>query len=471
MLVYTKRAKRVHVNAYYTHPLPEECILNGVILDNTPVIDGLNALKSAHPQSFRNVSLILDGSFVYTKKITLPGKLDRRMYDKVIRGEFSEVASDIENLICDHFALASNADGSKEILACGVENSHVTEYLSIFETADIKLTAIDLGILALLNHISSEPKLQRTPFVLNVVDDVIMLSMIFQNGVSVFQSRTRLFGDDHTSLLQSTLTNLSGIIQFNRSQNFDDITHCFYLGLSHADIMLIAQGSEYPDIQFGLFDLYNNSINAERLPPDAHLAYLSACMPANAPDLLNSIKTLDKTKRQQRPKNKFIPIAACVFLIIAATLAFFAVRIFMIERDVHELENFLYDPDMVAERIELSTLLSDTERINELYISVAMEQYARANVPQISRDIIETVIRTGGNSITVTGFSFNSAIGELSVTAQSTTELYAAQYVASLTENPLIYSVHYIGYSTGAAGEFVFTIGVVATDWRGGGTQ
>ena len=151
VLLFTKIGHRITVKDYLTHPLPEECVLNGVILDNAPIIEKLRLLKSSQSGVLKEVSLVIDGSFVYTKKITVPGKLSKIMCDEVIRDEFSEISTDAENLICDHFKLSSNDDGSIDILACAVESAHAQAYLDIFKAADIKLSNVNIGILAVLS--------------------------------------------------------------------------------------------------------------------------------------------------------------------------------------------------------------------------------------------------------------------------------------------------------------------------------
>ena len=466
VIAYTKTGSSIFVKAYHTHPLPDECVINGVIIDAAPIIEGLNSLKSAHPQLLKDVSLVLDGSFVYTKKITVPGKLTTRMYDRVVRDEFSEVSSDIENLICDHFPLVANSDGSKQILACGVENANVQTYLTIFNAAGIKLSSVRLGVATLLRFIKNRPDLSSLPFVLSTVDNEIMLSMIFQDGVNVFQSRSRLYGDDRSTLVTSTLDSLSGIIQFNKSQNFSDITNCFYLGLGTSDLGFITQNNQYPEITFGLLDLYKDARGAELLPPDAHYAYLNAVMPDNEPDLLKSIKILGKVKQQERPKKVLLPIAICLGVLIAGALGYLYTQVYVVEREVRDLKSFLSDPVIVAENLEIEALLADTSRIHGIKNAVAEKKEYNASRPQLSRALLDTIRRAGGLKVSVTGLSFQEDETAISVSAASSTEYDAANYVESLKADALIETVYYSGFNTSTLGEFVFTIDVIAAGWR-----
>ena len=465
VIAYTKVGLRITVKDFLTYPLPEESVLNGVILDGTQIIEGLRLLKSSQPSLFKEASLVIDGSFVYTKKITVPGKLNKLMYDEVIRDEFAEISSDSENLICDHFLLNSNQDGSKEILACAVENAHAQAYLAIFQAAGIKLSSVHLGVLTVLQFVASNSELKSVPFVLNVVDDVVLLSMIFQNGVNVFQSRTRLYGDERATLVQNTLDGLSGILQFNKSEKYTDLTNCFYLGLSDADMSLVAMNVSYPEISFSLLNIYRDAKGAEMLPPNAHFAFLNALVPDSQADLLNNIRMLEKAKARRKPKNRWIPIIAGTAALLALVIAGLWFLVNGVERDVREIKNHLNSPGVIAQRDEASSLSMDTARINNLYNAVADQRDETAARPQVSNRLLSTIVRTGGTAVTINGMNFDSDNRVLSVSASSATEYDASSYVEALKRDSLIEDVSYTGYRTGSDGEFIFSIDVKAEGW------
>jgi len=464
VLSYTKAGHSIAVKDYLTYPLPEECVLNGVILDGTPIVEGLKSLRSSKPELFSDVSLVIDGSFVYTKKLTVPGKLNKLMYDEVIRDEFAEISTDSENLICDHFPLSDNEDGSKEILACAVEYAHVQAYLAIFNEADIKLTSVHLGILTVLQFIESRQDLSAIPFVLNVVDNLVQLSMIFQNGVNVFQSRTRLYGDDRATLVRSTLDGLSGIVQFNRSQNFTELTNCYYLGLSPSDMDLVALDTSYPDIRFSALPIYNNASGAEQLPPGAHFAYLNTLVPETKSDMLANIKMLEKAKNRRKPKNRWLPIIAGTAFFLLAVITVLWIMVGTVESSSKKINNHL---DKVAsEREQIDGLKNDTSRINNLYEAVNSQKEETDSHPQVSRSLLDFITTTGDNKVSINGINFNSESRTLSVACTSGSEYDGAIFVEDLKKNSMIDTVYYTGYSTGSDGEYLFTIDVIATGWR-----
>jgi len=464
VLAYTQTGSKTSVKDFLTYPLPDEAVLNGVILDGTPIIEGLKQLKSSKPTLFKEVSLVLDGSFVYTKKITVPGKLKKLTYDEVIRDEFAEISTDKDNLICDYFHLSTNEDGSKEILACGVEYAHAQAYLAIFSSAGIKLTSVHLGVLNVLQYVESNPELKSIPFVLNVVDDVILLSMIFQKGVNVFQSRTRLYGEDRATLVRSTLDGLSGIIQFNKSQNFDDLTNCYYLGFTDADMDLVELNNTYPDIKFSLLEIYKGVKGAEILPPGAHFAYLNTLVPEHRSDLLANIRMLEKAKVRRKPKNRWLPVVLGTAAVLIAVIAVLWFLVSGVERDIRATNQYL--TTHADERNQIDAYKADTARINNLYNAVAQRKDETDAKPHITRQLLETIKRVGGSAINVNGLNFNSENRVVGVSASGNTERDAALYVEALLRDNQVESVRHTGYNEGSGGEFNFTIDVKAEGWR-----
>jgi len=465
VLAYSKSGSRVDVQDYISTPIPDECVMNGVIVDAEPIAEVLTSLKTSHPRYFSDVSIVLDGSFVYSKKIVVPGKLNKKMYDGIIRDEFSDVATDSENLLCDYFPLGSNPDGSKQILGCAVEQTHVDTYLSLFKSCGIQPTSIHLGIEVIMQYINTRPEIADAPFVLNIVDDFILLSMIFQNGISVFQSRTRLFGEDSTSLARNSVDGLSGILQFNRSQNFEELHKCYYLGLSREDLHIISQINPYENMEFLSLDIYASTKGANKLPPDAHFVFLNTLMPSGQFNLLTSYKTLEKAKKERKPKNLLIPIVAGVagILLVAIVTLFSFVR--NVEGQVREIEDFLNHPETVRQVDEITILEAETAHINAIRSSIGGRIDFKEDMAHLTSDILSTLLHVSGSNVTINGTRFDSAQRTMSVSATALRQEDTARFVEQLSTEPLIYSVLYTGFTAGDGGTVSFTIEVIATQW------
>jgi hypothetical protein len=466
VLAYTKSGDRVNVKDYLSSPLPEECILNGIILDNAPIIEGLRSLKGTKPQYFKDVSLVIDGSFVYTKQIAVPGKLSKILYDEVIRDEFSDISADSENLVCDYYPLSVNEDGSRQVLACAVENSHAQAYLELFKAVGVTPKSVNLGIHTVLHYIKRRQDLKEVPMILNVVDDELLISLIFHGGVNLFQSRTKLYGEDRTVLVRSTLGGISGIIQFNKSQNFTDLTHCYYLGLDDNEMKLVSAENTYQELTFYPLDIYKGAKNADRLPPGAHFIYLNTMIPSSQADVLSNIKMLEKAKHRKRPKKRWIPILVSVIFTLVASIGGLYYLVYGVDQEINSLNSYLRNPAIVEERNEIDALIANTAYIDSLFNEVSSLKNEIARQPQITRQLLDTIVRTGGSSVTVNGISFSSGNGTISVSCSGDTEHSAASFVEALNRNALIHTVNYTGFNVGASDDVSFSITVIAESWR-----
>ena len=462
VLSYTKMGSNVTVKDYFTCALPEECVINGVILDGTPVIEGLRSILNAHPHLFKDASLVLDGSFVYTKRINVPGKLNKWMYFQVIRDEFAEIVTDPDNLICVYLPLGLNEDGSMQILACAAERSHVNTYLSIMKEAGIAPNKVHLGIQAILRYIAANPGLREQPFVLSIIDGEILMSMIFQNGISVFQSRSRLYGDDRATLVQNTLDGLSGIIQFNKSQNFEDIRLCYYLGLSDSDMDFIRMSTAYPEISFSNIELFKNAKGGGGLPPNAHLVYLNTLVSDSEPDLLYGMKMFERLKKRNNPKKRWIPILVGLGAAIIGVSVLLWVLTAGVQRDIRDLNNYLNSPQVHSEKEEIAKLTADTAALNASYEEAKQEIDDDNAKPEITSNIVNIIVQTGGSTVIIDSFSFRDTDGLIQVNAVAETEYDASDYIERLRNNSMIDYVQYLGYALESEGSFRFTFQVKA---------
>jgi len=460
VLTYRKSGPRVIVKGYDTIALPEECVINGVILDGTPIIEGLRSLRRSKPRLFKDVSLVLSGSFVYAKRINVPSKINKWMLFQAIRDEFSDISTDSENLICCHFPLSTNKDGSKQILACAVERSHTDTYLAIMKAAGVELNKIHLAEHAILHYFDDEPEFKAQPFVLNLVDDDILTSMIFQNGISVFQSRTRLYGEDRETMVRGTLDGLSGIIQFNKSQNFEEFYHCLFLGLSDADLDLVRMNTAYPEIHFSNLELFEGVKGAKILPPNAHIAYLNALIPDGETDVLHGIVLSERLKKRNKPKKVWIPVLAGVVAVLACVIAVLWYLVAGVNYEVRTLTDYMNSPQVVSEREELNRLNYEINRATTAYDEAVIRIEEKEALPLLTRQLIDTIVLLGGDVITISSFSFTDTQGTVRISASAATEFSASNYVDRLRSQRIIEYIEYLGYSYDSAGSFNFSIEV-----------
>ena len=457
---YDKSGDKVSVLDYQIYDLPEESVINGKIIDAAHIVQGLAAMKAKKPGLFTDVSLIIDGSSIFSKKIVTP-KLKDWQLNLIIRDEFSDVAGNPDELICDYYPLSTgDGDDSGSILACAMEKSQLDSYLSIFNEVQIKISSVHVGVQSVLQYIDSREDLLGKTFAINIIDGVTMLSMIFSNGVSILISRARLYGDDRGTLIQNMIENLSGFIQFIKSQGLNDITHSFYLGLNSGDMDLIQLYNQHPDIRFDVLPLYEGVKGAERLPPRAHFAYLNTLLDKDSFDLIRSEKMLSKVKKKQQPKKIWIPVLAGIMLLLAIPTVFLAIQASGLNREVRALRAYVEDEARQAKAAELDTIAADTQQIRAVISDINKKVEADRGKLTINTILMRLIVEPLSERVSVTAFEFNEEAGTIRVTGRSVSENDASLYVEDLKRSRLIEYAYYTGYASDTTGYYSFSIDV-----------
>jgi Tfp pilus assembly PilM family ATPase len=440
---YTKTGRNITVNEYETCYLPEGTMINGRILDSVSLTEALSSMYAKNPLLFKEASLIIDGSSVSTKKVVVP-KMKKWQYYQLINDDFADSADNFKELLCDYQMLRTK-DGTTAILSCASDKTQIESYIAAFKDAGIILKSIHIGVQALMNYVDSAPELQKGTIVINVIDGVTMLSVIFENGINVFMSRIRLYSDDKQQFASDIHNHLSGLIQFVKSEKLNDITRSYYLGLDRQDINLLQVISQHPTIEFLGLEIYGRSAQEKGLAPSAHFAYLNISLPADSIDLMRSLRTLEKFKKLSKPKRPEIIIFAAIVLLLGAAVGFLFMQTRSVQREIDGVNREL---EAMAEKAdELDRISDDTAFYLGLERQHELKTQIENSIAPISNEIIDVIFNTHSNRIAVSRIEFNEAGRTIRVAARSRHELGSVEYVEELTRSDLIETVLYTGYS------------------------
>lgn len=447
---YVKAGTGVAVKGYVTAPLPEGTMINGKIIDSAHLTETLSALRVKAPELFAEPSLIVDGASIQTRRDTAP-KLSPRQFEQFVRDGFAETAENVEELACAWRVLGSAEGGGTSFFACAVDRAQVESYIATFRSAGIKLQSIHVGTQALMHYIGTRPDILMHTFVLNVIDGVMMLSMVVDNGVSVFISRTRLYGDSYEQTIQHILGNLPGLISFNRSQKFNEITHSYYMGLNPEDLDLMRQISPYPDILLNIPNLYQGVKGGETLTPTAHFAFLNTLMGPKSIDLMQSLKELDKRKRRNKPKKLWIPLIAGMLALVAVISGVLGFQAFQYARDIDEINQYLEDPGIVSKVQELDAIRNETVVIQQAVDQLRAKEEQDAAKALMSVRMLNVIEETQRDWVRIVSISFDENQSAVHVNGSSPTETGIAEFVRTLKLSEWVKDVKYTGY--GPAGD------------------
>jgi hypothetical protein len=447
------------VRRFATYPLPEGTLINGMITDSAFLTECLALMRAENPDLFVSPSLIVDGSAILSRRIITP-KLNRKRYLQLVRDDFTDSTDDTANLVCGYCKLHSQ-DGQDAILACATDKRLVDSYTSAFTAAGIKLRSIRVGAESLVGLIDSRSELKGSSFVLTLIDGFTSVSMIFENGSNVFMSRARLYGETKEQIFQNVLDNLNGLINFNRSQKFSEITQCYYLGVTDADIRLLSTLNPYGGIEMHSLDLTGpGSI----LPPEAHFAYLNAVLPADRIDLITARKELDKHLKSSKPRKTAPVLLLLYILLLAAPIAFMWMQVNGLDKDIEDIERFLSDPVIEERQAELERREIDTRSFRSI-----VDQYNELieweeSLNRASSRLLDLFIVQFRGMAAVIRFDYDERANIVRIEAVSADPDSATRYVDALKASELVSEIYYTGYTVDSEGETNFKIDVTLAD-------
>ena len=209
-------------------------------------------------------------------------------------------------------------------------------------------------------------------------------------------------------------------------------------------------------------ELFKGVRGSEMLPPNAHFAYLNTLIPDNETDLLHGIKIAAKITKRNKPKNFWIPVLAAFAAVLICIIGVLLFLVINVSRDVRELNYYFNDPQVIRDKEELAHLHREISIYSTAYTNANQQITEDEERPHLTRQLIETIVNTGGATVSVNGFTFRDSDGAVRVNATATNEFAAGNYVERLRNNNTIEYVLYLGYTSDAAGTFSFSFEVKA---------
>lgn len=461
LIGYEISAKQVVIKEYFSIPLPEGTMLGGKITEASQLTACLLQIKKAQPQLMKNPSLVVDGNFLLSKKLNVP-KMTHKKYRSLIAEEFTDGVEYPEDIICDYHTLR-NLDGEKRsILACATDKKTIESYLAVFEGADIKLHEIRIGLQAVLHFLEERAEYQEESFVLNIVDGISMLSMVFEHGVNVFMSRTRLYYENTEDLARTLEENLSRLMQFNRSQQLEEIRVSYYMGLSQEEIKVLKEYNPHQGVEVVPFDLFQDAVGTHKLAAQTHFVYLAIWLPEKSMDFLHSYQKLKKIKKSGHRRDIRPWLVAGLAALLAVPILFFAVNNALMNQRIDKLSEYINDP-LIQERTQaLDKLTEQMAYWGAMQSQVSQKETQDATRIPLSAALLDMITQTNAANVRVNLVEYEEDTTKMTMSGNAATEKDPARFVELLKHNAIVERVGYTGYSysAGESQRFNFIIEV-----------
>lgn len=255
----------IKVDAFQEYSLAEGAMINGVITDDTAILEVLSEL---HENGVKQTRLVIDSGQILVKNVQVP-QLSPKELQKVTQNELADIDQSYEDLIYDYSVLQSSFDDPEkkggEILCCGAERKLIASYLELFDAAQITVKSIDISLNALHKLTQELADLENHTYIVSILDANNVSSYLFENNHYTFSNRTRLFSERGTQAFVSEMnSNISQLIQFSKSkQSPYQIERAYFCGLDDDEEKLI-------------FESIRNNLNmqAEQFP-DSKIVYMT----------------------------------------------------------------------------------------------------------------------------------------------------------------------------------------------------
>jgi len=222
------RNKRFIINHTVSSCVPDDSVVNGVILDSESLSRAVNLLKQKI--KFVNTTVVIDSNRVVHKVSILP-KCTKKQMDFVVRNEFIDKNTTSDTHIYDYSVILPNFGGKNNnlVLCCALERSIISAYNDFFIDAEIKLSRIDVSVSSIIN-LSKIFKTKHQNKIICVVDDnVVNLLDINQNG-TVFSNRSRVIVDeDGNNYFTEVMEKIYSYVQFKKSAAREDTDSSIFI--------------------------------------------------------------------------------------------------------------------------------------------------------------------------------------------------------------------------------------------------
>jgi len=436
-------------------PVAEGVMLNGAIMDKELLVEHLLEVKGENPDLFKQeVTLTVDGGSVLSRRIIAP-KLKRKQYLQLVKDDFVDSVGDVNDLVCDYRKMDSSENA---VLGIAANRILVDRFDDAFREAGIELAGIRIGADLLLSYAASRAELKKGTVVLNVLDGLFLLSMIFVDGDNVFTSRTRFFEEDKTQVILGMVNSLGGLVQFAQTQGRGErgeISASYYLGLDPVDIELLERMSNYDNIKYEALPL------ATGVPFWAHFAYLNVHFGAKGLDFLVMRKELELRLKNQKPRKWWVAAIAAYALVLGGIAGILWFLGHQAQSDIDRINQQLESPAAAHRQQEIEEVMRETDGLNSILRQLEFRAEQEEALAAAVSDTIDFIIHGHGLDVNINSFDFNEAAGLVRISATATNAIVQMDYINALYQRGIASQVNYQGFSSGVDGMISFSLDIV----------
>ena len=414
-----------------SYPLREGSIVNGILINDNEIANTISAAYKRDKLLFKDVTLVIDSSSVITKKVAVPA-LKPKDLAKIIQAEFVYTADSYEDLVYD--AAVSKEGKLFTLFCCAVEKKIIDSYSKLFEGIGIKVKRIDVSLNTLIKFVRYNPELAHKNFVLNVIDGVNIISLLFEKGNYFFSTRSRLMEDRGTSESISELySKLSSMEQFSKSQKMQEaIEASYYCGLNDEEIERLSQINPNNSIAIKKLVISNNSELSDYIIP------ISGCFTEKTDvDLATAQQRLKKALNKSGSLGiKIAGIAVALIACASVAIALYT-TVAKLQKTVDGLKSYVEDPQNAADFDDTNNKMSLIGQYRSQIFQVDEFEHQSTIDVKFTSDEYNKILATCGDMVTIDNMSYAKSGGALTITASSVDAKEVSAFLTRLQDTGL----------------------------------
>lgn len=396
--------------------------------------------------------LVLPAGLCSTRVLQLPGSTGRQLAQMASR----ELEDSFRNEIADYSILHMEKKSNVDLCAGGVDSANLERFLDICEETGITVGGITVPLEAYLRVLKYHRSDADSTAIYLFFEEGSMTSVLWQNGRYLYSSRSRLFSEPGTLDFGTEIVrSISGILQFYAGTGKEQqITQVYYAGCPSGDFEVSVEGIQNLNLEV-------HSMKEDRrvhLPADADAGDWMPCIGAmirggrkeKQIDLYRAgqkREEMDAKGTKRVPVGKVLAMPLCtlgICLILTITLA--AMNIGAVGK-IRANQEWMEKPDVQKSYAQAMEIKGEQKELENGINEIGMLEANRRTYPVFSGSLLRRIEAAGGAGMQVLITDYDAETGILQFSASSREVINTSDYVRSLQETGLFYSVDYTGYT------------------------
>ncbi|MBC3804443.1 hypothetical protein GH808_08360 [Acetobacterium fimetarium] len=447
----TMTGGRLIIEHFKTLPVEAGSLINGVITNEDAIRQTLSEAMAENSNLLRNVKLVIESSLIAVKNVEVP-KLKPKELAALAATEFEDTAGNYEDMVVDY----SNIPGPNGInmFCCGVEKRVIEAYVTLLESLKIRILSIDVGLNAIIQYVTGTKDYHGMTLALNILDGKDMLSILFENGLYIFSTRSRLMADRGTDAFADELSaKLSSLIQFNKSQKSEySLNMSLYAGLDEDELNALKNLVFDPDLSVFIIPQTPNikdSFNIDEIFDFGTFIYPIAGFftGTKAINLYSAYKKSLVVKKERHFENKALVLPIGMLVALALVFAVFFVLQINAQHRLSDANAYINDENNQQQYLQAQQLSDAVDQLNSQVSDIETINKAVASNPNLGTDKLTHLATLCNSVITLDSMTYDNANGCLSIAATASSVQEAAHFVERLKATGYFTQVEYGGYS------------------------